>query len=287
MIPGLTAIPADPEDLPSVALSDEFEDASPSNQYLTKKDFWRILLGLALLILVCIPLYQKLDRDRKRYICGQNFKAISTAMSTYLSDNDDRYPPTYVPDLNSLYPRVDAKGRPYTWASTLVGLSGFDTTKHSFACPAADPSEVMNAEGEKDANLPMSYGMYEAYNVADKSKVSNAGRSVLITETANNGALNTFDPSPMPATAGSVHDGFLIGWSTGDFVLPPSGKSPPVTRVAVQNSKGGLTGALFSDGKVPSSRHDDEIYVLFVDGHYRLVKVGYLLNQDVWEIPTR
>ena len=289
MIPWLTAIPADPEDPQGGALSDEFEDASPSNQYLTIKDAKRIGLGLVVLVIICIPLYKKMHDDHNRYLCGQNFLAISHAMTTYLTDNDEQFPPTYVPQVNSLYPRVDDKGRPYTWASTLVGLSGFDSKKHSFNCPSALDAETMNAEGLTGADLPMSYGMYGAYNTADKSKVANAGRAVLVTETANDGATNTFDPMPMPPTGGSVHDGFLIGLSTGDFVLPAAGAAPPpsVTRIAVPNSKGGITGALYGDGRIPSSRHDDELFVLFVDGHYRLMKVNYLLNKDVWEIPTR
>ncbi|MHB8637275.1 MAG: hypothetical protein ACYC96_12470 [Fimbriimonadaceae bacterium] len=287
MIPWITAVPADPADPPSGSLSDAFDDPAPGNQYLTKRDAKWILFGLLLLAAILYPVWLKLKEGRDRYDCGQNMKAISTAMSSYLADNDDRFPPTYVPQPDAIYPRVDAKGRPYTWASTLVGLSGFDPTKRSFNCPSADPSETMNAEGIADANLPMSYGMYEAYDTADQSKVPSAGSSVLITETSNDGARNTYDPHPMPPSMGSVHDGFLIGWSTGDFVPPPPGTAPPVTRVAVPDSKGGLTRALFRGGRIPQGRHDDEIYVMFVDGHYELMKVGYLLNSQVWDIPGR
>ena len=289
MIPLFAALPDEREEEKTGALSDEFEGAAPSNQYWTKKDAKYMLLGIVILGIIAIPLFFKMRADKWRYVCGQNFKAISTSMNGYAADNDERLPPAYVPQTDTPYPRVNAGGRPYTWASTLVNLSGFDTAKHSFACPAADSSEITTVEGLGGADMPMTYGMYAPYSTAEKGKAATEGRTVLIAETANNGASNTYDPHPMPANSGSVQDGFLIGWSTGDFAIPADNKVPPpsVTRVAVENSKSGLTRDLYSGGKVPQSRHDDKIFVLFLDGHYSLVKVGYLLNSDAWAIPSR
>lgn len=271
------------------ALSDEFEEAAPSNQYLTKKDLRYIAIGLVIVLVACYPLYIKLKKDKERYICNQNLIAVSHAMATYQADNDGRFPPTFVHADSSPYPQFDEAGRPVTWASTLSGLAGFDLEKHSFVCPSAARSEYTIAEGPRGADLPMTYGMYEAFDAASPEGVASPSRSVLVTETSSNGALGTYDPKPMSPVAGRVQDGFLIGWSTGDFEFPADNKfpMPSVTRVAVYDSKAGLTNALYSGGQQPQSRHDDRIEVLFADGHTGLVSVGLLLRPEAWSIPVR
>lgn len=283
-------VPSDPEDpRPTGALSDEFEEAAPSNQYFTKRDLRYIAIGLLVVLIACYPLYLKLKADRDRYQCALNFKAMGTAMGQYLTDNDESFPPTFVHDGDSPYPKKDDKGRPITWASTLVGLSGFDLKKYSFVCPSADTTELMVAEGPQGSDLKMSYGMYEALDTVPQKSVSNLGRVVLVTETSSNGAINTYDPKPMSQSAQVTGDGFLVGWSSGDFAVPTDGKVPPpsVTRVSVRDTKDGLTNSIFADGRQPQSRHDDRIHVLFADGHYGLIKVGYLLNANSWMIPQR
>jgi len=282
-------VTAEPEEEHLGALSDQFEEAAPSNQYLTKKDFRRILLGLAIFVLICAPLYMKLNADRMRYICGQNFHAMSLALTTYTTDNNDCLPPTYVPEDNTRLPRLDDADRPTTWASILSTLGGFDVRKYSFSCPAADHSETMIAGGPGGADLKMAYGMYTGLNVAPMSHLTDSSRTVLITETANDGALKTYDPHPMSRDGKPIRDGFLIGWATGDFDPPADNKAPPpsVTRVAIRDSPNGLTGSLFKDGAVPQGRHEDSLYVIFADGHYQLVKAGRLMNMSYWDIPPK
>ncbi len=243
-------------------------------------------IALVIAALIFAPLIKRAYDERLRYDCGQNFRAISASLGVYMSNNDDRFPPTCERSGDTPAPVADGKGRPYTWASTLTNLAGFDP-KRSFSCPAATPPEVMIAEGAFDpqtggaVDLPMSYGMFAPYDAQPRSAAANAGKAIVIAETASGGANGTFDPVPMAPMGGKVRDGFLIGWATGDFPFPTGKNPPPVTRLAIPNSPKGPSSNL------TQGRHDDRIYVLFADGHYTLMKVDQLASRDYWALPAR
>lgn len=274
-------VPTDTDE-PLDSRDDSFDEAAPGNQYLTKKDLKVILLGLALVALIFWPIYLKMRRDRDRYACGLNVHAISIAMQAYADSNDEHFPPTFIPAADASLPRSDEKGRPYTWASTLANIVGMDSDRN-FACPSASHEEGVVSEGVNGADLISDYGMYIAESAASREGSSSAGSTILIAESANDGANDTFDPAKLPAESdGSVRDGFMIAWQKSNFEAPPADsiQGSTITRLAFKNTPNGLSR------KSDEGRHDDAIYVIFADGHYALVKANRLLGSQMWQPPA-
>jgi prepilin-type processing-associated H-X9-DG protein len=274
----LATTPGGVEERPFAESSEE--EPEPNNQYLTKKDFKNIALGIAFVGALLFPVYMVLKGNSDQYNCLQNMKAISTAMLGYASNYDDRLPPTYARAQDSSLPRLDEKGRPFTWASTLVNLAGFDR-RRNFVCPSAPGDAKMVAEGLDNADLPMTYGMYAGLDVANTRDIDDPGFAVLVTETSNGGSENSYDPHPITVN-GKVIDSFLIGWADGDTNPPTDPKKVGnVTRLAFKNSKNGLKAGL------AEGRHDVYLDVLFADGHARALKSNDLANPKHWPVVTR
>jgi prepilin-type processing-associated H-X9-DG protein len=268
---------ADREDTGPEGGSDEVSE--PSNQYLTKKDLKTLLIGIAILAVVLTPVFLILKGGADHYQCSLNMKAISTAMLGYSTKYDDRLPPLFARAEDSNLPRVDSKGRPFTWASTLVNIAGFDR-KRSFRCPTAPANSVAVAEGLDGADLPMTYGMYAGLECAGLRDVEDPGNAIVVAETNNGGAEDSFDPHPI-ALNGSTVDAFLIGWAGGDLAPEKRTDWDKVTRLAFKQSKNGLNPSN------QNGRHDQTINVLFMDGHTGFLKAGQLLGTKHWPAITQ
>jgi hypothetical protein len=153
-------------------------------------------------------------------------------------------------------PGLGSTGRPYTWASD---VSEMMSPRASFKCPTATDAEVTWIEG-RERSIPLTYGMYAPYGGYLRNIVPNPDQTVLIAETTNFGALQTYDPVPFKTLEGDVvpFDGFVIGWDHSN--REPSEHSKMVTRLAFPNTK---DGAFTKDGP---ARHDGGIHALSASG---------------------
>lgn len=265
---------------------DDDENASanqegPSNDYLSKRDVKAIAVAFAVLIAVGIPGYFLMRSQLNVYLCRENMQSISVSMSNYMIDNDDKAPPAFAADPNTGLPALDAQGLPSVWASTLVNISGFDP-KRSFMCPSSSESEAVWVEGANGKKMAMTYGLYAPIAMHSKSDFADAGSVVMVTETVNGGVDGTFDPHPIRpgGPGGSIMDGYLIGFASGDQMPKEKDISgTQITRLAFPDSSGGISG------DSSSNRHSGDIMALFLDGHYGLINGKAAASNDLWHLP--
>lgn len=262
--------------------SDEAE--SRGSDYFSKKDAKVVALALGMFLFFAIPGFYFLRMQTNLYFCKQRFMAISTALTSYETQNDNRLPPVYLPAENGM-PAVDDKGRPLTWATTLVnlaGIDGYDGSK-SFMCTNATKSQAAITEGPDGGNLYMTFGMFTGVAMQPTSNFTDPGNAIVIAETSNGGTFGTFDPYPIrpngPGT--SPEDAYEIGFDSPSD-LPVDGKFPgaSVTRLAFGDSTQGLNEQV-SDG-----RHGSGSMALFLDGHFGLINNFSAFNKSHWPIPT-
>ena len=242
-------------------------DERPKSGYFTRKDL-RVLVAVAVLLgPLFYPLYILMRRNSQETICTNNMKNIQEAISMYREYNDDRFPPICA--QGDSYEPALVDGRAVTWATT---INDYMSKRASFLCPSADDDEVVHAVGSKSTqpDLPMSYGMYSPWSGAAAAYVGNEGQAVVIAETSNFGAQDTYDPYPFKRADGTVvkSDGFFIGWDKGNYVeqwqnSASSAVDMPryVTRLAFFGTGGG------NFGEKARGRHSGKIHVLYVDGH--------------------
>lgn len=277
---------------PADEAEEDRDEERRSSEYITKKDVKYVSLGLVILVIIAIPIYSTLRQNSDIYNCKQNLRAMSTAFATYADAYDDHLPPLALLDVQTGLPRLNGYNQPYTWANTLKDIAGFDP-KRTYKCPAAPIDGLTDAEGTHGVAMPMSYGMYSPLSMASKSSILNGSETVLVAETSNGGADESYDPKPL--LLGSNHlklDGFSIGWPTGDpginLAIPTASPSshkiqvpdPGVTRLAFRDTVNGLKD--ISDGR---GRHDNIVFVLFADGHYGPLKESQAKNPGYWSVP--
>jgi len=255
------------------------------SDYLTKADAKYLALALGLFLIVAIPGYYYLRDESDTYHCKMHFQAISEALATYESENDERLPPAYFASVDPNIPQLDDKNRPITWATTLANIAGIDHLdgQTTFMCPTADKSQAAVTEGPDGKDLLMTYGMYLGLSTQVTTNFTDPGNVVSIAETANGGKFGTFDPVPIRPDGKNTpaNDAYLIGYSNGDLIpktdtLPP----PSVTRLAYFNSQNGID----QDGL--GGRHGDSIFCLFLDGHFELLKSYQAGNPNHWPVPN-
>lgn len=260
-------------------------EGSPKSSYISLKDLRMIAIVLLCLSVLLWPVYKGLKESRDQHLCQQNFLQISKAFGLYSEQNDDRLPPTFVGQAEGT-PMLDGQGRPFTWASLVAG--GMNS-RSDFVCPSADPSEIARTQDPESTKktLPMTYGMYGVYGGYPIAHIGNPDEAVLVAETSNFGAEDTFDPMPFKDDKGAIvkQDGFVIGYSdTNDL---PTHKTTAVTRLAYPGSK---SGTFSNDG---GSRHANGIFFLTVGGSLIMEKppaarIKMLPNGDVpgpWSVP--
>jgi prepilin-type processing-associated H-X9-DG protein len=154
---------------------------------------------------------------------------------------------------------LDERGRVYSWASL---LQEHMPERRSFTCPSAQPAENVPTQHPTDSakSLATSYGVYVPMALRQRSFIANPSQTVLISETSNRGANDTFDPVPLPGRGGGPApvSGFVIAYDDGN--QRHTNETAFVTRLAFPGSAG---GKFEREGR---SRHRNGIHALFADG---------------------
>jgi type II secretory pathway pseudopilin PulG len=250
------------------------EEGRRHTGHFTKKDLKVILVIVAILLVLLLPVYKLLKRQRDNHLCTQNLVAIGTAMDLYANDNNDRFPPIYVTAENTPAPMVFKDGSVFTWVSL---LSRYMSARASFVCPAAEDAEnVKNENGDSSPGKPRtigsSYGMYGALSAFPRASIPTLSSTALVCDTANDGAADSYDPMPLTDQNGKVlPDGFMVGLDNYNF--PPEafpsrkvfGSSTLPTRLAYPGTK---KGSFEPKG---DSRHLGGIHFLMADLHLKTI----------------
>lgn len=257
--------------------------ASAGSAYVSKKDLRVILGAVGVLAVLLYPIYKVLEGNSQRARCLQNMKAMSAAINEYAALHDDRFPPIMRTQLNGA-PDLGTTGLPYTWASD---ASEFMSPRSSFLCPAATPEEIVYVEGQNNAKIPVTYGMYAPYGGYLRAIVDNPDQTIILAETSNAGARKTYNPVPFVGMDEQIisQDGFVIGWN--DTNSSPSKESTMVTRLAFPESAG---GSFKKDGP---TRHDKGIHAIVISGAAApylkptdaVVTQKFGLPGGFWEVP--
>lgn len=248
----LSATPYDPEG-----------DDRPRASHISKKDLkWATILVL-ILVIVLWPIWARLKLQRDKHVCKDNLGQIAKALLLYAEDNSDRLPPAYVAGDN-FEPRM-FKGRAVSWISVIA--SGVRDATENFQCPAAKQEELAPNAGPDDSTIYSSYGMFAAIASAPRANIPNQSAVAMVTETANMGALESYNPLPMKDAQGKpVPDGYTVGFDNSNFLPDDStmdilGKSKHATRLAFYQT---ANGEFKKDG---AARHPGGIHILYVDLH--------------------
>ncbi len=235
----------------------------PSSSYLTRKQLYALLVGASIFLLLFALWYVIMKGQSDKALCRRNLKDAFTAMGLYLSQNDDRYPPVAHQLPNGAPLLLD--GKAFTWATLIQGGM---STRRSLVCPSSHEDERARNVFFEDSNATLltSYGMYMAWSSYEQGKIDAPSRAVLLSETSNHGARDTYNPIPFtdPEDGAIPQDGFAIGWDQG--VIEPGEDAQWVTRLAFP----GTAGRKFeAEGK---GRHDGGLFVLFADGHLGMIR---------------
>lgn len=228
-----------------------------SGSHLSKKELKNLAIGFVVFLIVVWPLWSLMKGNSDRALCQKNFQAMSVAMGAYLAIHDERFPPLFATDSNDA-PLLDDKGRPFTWCSL---LQPYMSERANFVCPAASEEEAVQGQaGTSSATLASTYGMFVPYGGYFKDTITNLDQIVLIAETSNHGAADSYNPQPFIGADGKpvTQDGFVIGFDDDNWV--PSADSQSVTRLAFPGTS---EGKFEKDGP---RRHRSGIIVLFGDG---------------------
>ncbi len=223
------------------------DDPSRGSNYLSKKDFRNIVIGIAAFMILLYPLYQIMAKTSEKARCVQNMKEIAGALNQYAAEHDDRFPPLFATGPSGA-PAMGANNLPFTWVSD---ISGFTTERSSFFCPSAQPDEAAKVEritqgpvvkgetGEDRRMLSTTYGFYSPYSGYLRSIIEDPNGTIVVAETSNRGAHDTYDPLPYKNEQGEVlpFDGFAIGWDNDNF--EPDALTKFVTRLAFPETSGG------------------------------------------------
>jgi len=239
-------------------------DAPGRSAYVTRKDAKVVVVGLVVLSLLLYPVFMVLVRRSEKARCINNMKGIMDAINQYAIQNEDKFPPLF--DTGPAdEPALQTSGAPYTWASD---LQDYMSPRVNFRCPSAVHAELTRSQDIHSVNgsFPLSYGMFAPLSSFNRSLIEDPDEAVLIAETSNLGAENTYDPLPFVDANGKKmpYDAMAIGWDDNNFDGDDITKY--VTRLAFPNS----AGAVFD--KEGMGRHDEGTFVLTVTGHLRTVK---------------
>lgn len=257
-------------------------DSNRGSNYVTKRDFRIIVVGVLALTIMLVPIYKVLERNSQKARCAQNMAAIANGLGQYAALHDDRFPPLMrtagdAPDLGE-------KGLPFTWASD---VQEFMNARASFLCPSAKPEEITVTESLSGARLPVTYGMYAPYSGYLRSMIEDPDMTVVLAETSNYGALGTADPCPFQDAQGKniPFDGFAIGLDDQNWYGTENSKY--VTRLAFPGSAG---GKFEEKGE---SRHDGGIHAITATGaaspllkpNDALITRRFGLPGGIWTVP--
>lgn len=233
---------------------DDRTDELPRSGHLSRKDLKVLAVGLVVFGAILGLVYYYMLRDAERKICRTNMSAVFKAISLYAIDNDSQLPPTHQMVPGSIEPVVE-NGAAITWVTS---VSQYIDPKRDFVCPSASPEEYAMNQGYSETkgtySIPSTYGLYAAMSAVSISLVQNPSDVILLAETSNKGARDTYDPLPFDAP----YDGFLVGWDTNN--VWPTDETAFVTRLAFYNGSKGPYG------KEAIPRHDKGIHMFTVEG---------------------
>jgi hypothetical protein len=235
-----------------------------SSVYVSKKDIKVVAVALVVLGIMMYPIFLILVRRSEKARCINNMKGIFDSINQYAIQNEDKFPPIFDTGLAD-EPALQTSGAPYTWASD---LQEYMNPRNSFRCPSADPKELSRSQDVKSegASFPLSYGMFTPMSSFNRSLVEDPDEAVLVAETSNMGADNTYDPLPFTDASGKKmpYDSMAVGWDNDNF--DGNEKTKFVTRLAFP----GTADTKFDKGG--EGRHDEGTFVLSVSGHLRTLK---------------
>ncbi len=247
---------------------DRPEDSRGSSSgYLSKRDLRIVLIGMVLFFGALTPFYIYFRGETEASQCLLNMRAISGALGLYAQENDERMPPAYV--VVGFDAPLIQNGRAVTWATV---IQGYMNPRRTFRCPSAKPEEVAKCSGLKAGQtLEVTYGLYTAMQGKVVSQLASAANTVLIAETSNNGARNTYNPKPLVGG----QDAFLIGFDSGNQynLSDPAfqedmAKISRITRLAFYETQ---------DGKfdeTTKARHRAGIHAIMADGSAKILKAS-------------
>jgi hypothetical protein len=233
-------------------------DDSPKSSHISGKEIKVILLALVVIVIAMIPVYRQMYESRNKHLCKINFSQMSKALGLYATENDGRFPPVAVLAAPGV-PLLDKAGHPFTWGSLIAPSMN---SRSSLRCASASEAEIAKSESLDSADkfVDMTYGMYGVYGGYPIDNIRNREQAIIIAETANRGAADTYDPKPILGLDGKPEqdDAYLIGFDTDNWA--PSTQTKSVTRLAFPETKAGL---FKPDG---DGRHSKTIFVLTVGG---------------------
>ncbi len=239
-------------------------ESRPGSAYVSRKDVKVVGVALVFLGMMMYPVFRVLARRTEKAKCIMNMKGIMDSINQYATLNEDKFPPVFATG-GADEPMLQASGAPYTWASDLFE---YMNPRAKFVCPSADKSEYSFSQNPRSDTLrfPLSYGMFAPLSAFSRSLVEDPNEAILVGETSNLGARNTFDPLPFVNSGGQKmpFDGMAIGWDTDNF--DGDARSKYVTRLAFPDTANGVFPEK-GDG-----RHDEGTFVLSVTGQLRTVK---------------
>lgn len=217
------------------AYDSDAPEGSARSEYIEKKDLRKLAIAGLVLLGLTWPIYNMMKGQALRSICASNFKAMSDALGQYAALHDNCYPPAYV-TYRELEPLIDSKGRATTWATL---LSGYAKKSAAFTCPAAEDDEHSKTVSAQGESLSLSYGMFTGVSAIPISNIENPDQQIVLAETSNHGARETFNPMPFVDPDGKevAQDGFLIGYDTDNWL--PSRETATVTRLAFPDTANG------------------------------------------------
>lgn len=215
---------------------DEPESSKRRSSYLSRRDIKVLAILLVLFLAIMYPIYIYYFHVSQRYKCKTNLKDIGESINLYAEDWNDRYPVLYaIEPGTSDGPLLDKSNRPYTWGSL---IDRYAKRRGILRCPSAEPEEALEAQDPQTTKrgVTMTYGMYVGLGSQPRNLIRSPDSTVLITETSNYGANDTYDPVPLRGKDGvpSPYDGFMIGYDTG---LTPTRETQHVTRLAFEGTK--------------------------------------------------
>lgn len=244
---------------------DEPEGAGKSD-YISKKDLKWILFIILAVGIILVPVWRVMDENNKRQVCSTSLKNIGAALLQYATNNNDRFPPAYVLDAEGNIETEPIKGEserlPVVWASH---LGDYIPKSVEFACRSSQHDEgahVFMYSSTRSWSVHLTYGLYAPLSGLPVGDVINPDNTIMLAETSNQGAADSFDPQPiLNANGKPTANGFLIGWDNGNFNF--SRETKAVTRLAFRGTANGE----FNNPEV-RARHGQGLNAITADGGF-------------------
>jgi prepilin-type N-terminal cleavage/methylation domain-containing protein/prepilin-type processing-associated H-X9-DG protein len=202
-----------------------------------------VIAIIAILAAILFPVFARARENARRASCQSNEKQILIGVMQYTQDYDERYPLTWVDNVNSIWTLIL---QPYA-KSTQVFTCPSDTNKTATGWPGVPASAGTQFHTSYIANIQMG-GWSSATSVALSSVVSPA-TTVYLTDGARNNSAATVAADPTGKTWADDRDAAFFLAYPGH---PQTGN--------------GYSGA-------PSLRHLETVNVGYADGHVKAMKM--------------